>query len=437
MVKLWAVLVLVAIALPGGSFSKQLRCTMELDRSCSLVGAIVNPDEIMSTSVSSSNPATLTAIQFSRASVTAIPPGMFQTFPKLETLNATAANIKQVLSNNFADAKTLQELYLGGNKIHDLPEEAFFGARRLRTLDLSNNALTLIEGTAFKRLRELKTLLLGGNSLTELQPTVFGDLSELENLELQQNELGAIGDRLFEGCTSLSKLNVSYNALKSFDMAQFERRWIFDVIDVSHNSLASVTVPSSLRQLVATGNGIRRVASGAANGSEMILLKMPHNKLTSMDDLPALEKLISLDLSFNQIREFDFASVARFGKLVLLKLDGNQLETVSNGLTAPITHLKYVHLADNQFTHLDLGVLRTVPRVLKLDLRRNRLERLLVNDLSGSYPVLVRMMLEGNRFRCEAVRALVKELKESITAYAMTRGDCRKDQKLVDGICCS
>uniref|UniRef100_A0A6E8VNZ8 Leucine rich immune protein (Coil-less) n=1 Tax=Anopheles coluzzii TaxID=1518534 RepID=A0A6E8VNZ8_ANOCL len=437
MVKLWEIVVMVAIALPRSTFAKQLSCTMELDRSCSLIGAKVSSDEILTTTFASSNPSTLSTIQFARSSLTGIPPAMFQTFPKLESLNATGSDIKQIQSRNFADAKTLQSLYLRGNKIHDLPDVAFFGASRLQTLDLSDNAIATIESTAFKRLRELKTLLLGSNSLTELQPGVFDDLSDLERLELQQNGLGSIDDRLFQGCHSLTALNVSHNALKTFNVAQFERRWSFDLIDASYNKLSVVRIPPNLRQLVAIGNGIRTVESTATNGSELILLKLPHNKLTSVDEVPVFEKLISLDLSFNRIREFDFRSAARFGKLVLLKLDGNQLESVSNSLTAPITHLKYVHLADNQFTHLDLNVLRTVPRILKLDLRRNQLERLAVTDLAGSFPVMVRIMLEGNRFRCADSRPLLKELKESITAYAMTRNDCRKEENLIDGICCS
>uniref|UniRef100_A0A182PHQ8 Uncharacterized protein n=1 Tax=Anopheles epiroticus TaxID=199890 RepID=A0A182PHQ8_9DIPT len=434
---MWAIVVMVAIALPQSVFSKQLVCTMELNRSCSLIGAKVSSDDVPTATFSSPNPTTLSRVQFSRSSLTAIPPAMFQTFPKLETLNASSSDIKQVQSNNFAGAKALQALYLRGNKIHELPALAFFGANRLQTIDLTDNAINTIEATAFKRLRDLKALLLAGNSLTELPTGVFDDLSEMESLELQQNELASLGDRLFQGCPSLTSLNVSHNALKTLNLAQFERRWNFDLIDASYNQLTVVRIPPNLRQLVAIGNGIRTVESTATNGSELILLKLPHNKLTNVDELPVFEKLITLDLSFNRIREFDFRSVTRFGKLVLLKLDGNQLESVSNSLTAPITHLKYVHLADNHFTHLDLDVLRTVPRLLKLDLRRNRLEQLSVTDLSDSFPVMVRLMLEGNRFRCEASRPLLKELKGSITAYAMTRNDCRKDQNLIDGICCS
>ncbi|XP_049299541.1 insulin-like growth factor-binding protein complex acid labile subunit [Anopheles funestus] len=437
MVKLCVVLVMVAIALPQSAFSKQLVCNMELSRSCSVVGAKVSSDEITSTEFISPNPSTLTRVQFSRSTLAAIPPAIVQNFPKLEAINATASDIKQVQSNNFAGAKSLQTLYLSGNKIHELPREAFFGANRLQTLDLSDNEISAIDATAFKRLRDLKTLLLGGNKIAELDPAVFDDLSELEILKLQQNALSSIAEQVFRGCPSLTTLNISHNVLKTFNLAQFERRWNFDLIDVSYNHLETVRIPPNLRQLVAIGNGIRTVESTAVNGSELIFLKLTNNKLTSMDELPVFDKLISLDLSYNMIREFDFGSVARFGKLVLLKLDGNQLQSLSNSLTEPITHLKYVHLADNQFVHLNLDVLQTVPRVLKLDLRRNKLERLMVTDLYDSFPVMVRMMLEGNPFRCEDIQPLLKQLKGSITAYAMTRNDCRKEQNLIDGICCS
>ncbi|XP_050074722.1 leucine-rich repeats and immunoglobulin-like domains protein 2 [Anopheles maculipalpis] len=437
MVKLCIVLVMVAAVLPQSVFSKKLSCRMEPNRSCSLIDIKLYADEVMHTEFVSPNPSTLTKVQFERSTLAAISPAMFQTFPKLDTVNASNSEIKRVYSNTFADARSLLSLYLRGNKINELPAEAFFGANRLEVLDVSHNGISTIHSTAFKRLRNLKTLKLNENSITQLDSNVFDDLSEMENLELQQNDLSTIGDLVFSGCPSLTTLNVSHNALKTFSMAQFERRYNFDLIDVSHNHLELVNIPASLRQLVATGNGIRTVESNAINGSALILLKMPQNKMTSVDEIPPFDKLITLDLSYNKIYEFDFSSIIRFPKLLLLKLDGNQLESVSNSLEKPLTHLKYVHLADNRFVHLDLNVMQAVPRVLKLDLRRNQLERITVTDLSDSFPVMVRLMLEGNRFRCEDNKQLIRELKGSITAYAMTRKDCRKNENLIEGICCS
>ncbi|XP_058123868.1 leucine-rich repeat transmembrane neuronal protein 2-like [Anopheles ziemanni] len=430
---------MAAILLPG-AFPKQLQCTPEPDGSCSLIGSKVSTEEIMSTTFGSTkSPEKLTKVQFVRSSMSAIPPGLFQAFPKLEVVNGSACDVKQVFTRNYASAKALIELYLRGNKIHNLPEEAFFGASRLQTLDLTSNAIANIDETAFKRLRELKTLLLAENTLTELKPLVLNDLPDLETLHLQQNQLRTISNRQFQGTPSLTHLNISHNALKSFVMEQFERAWTFDVIDVSYNALTEVMIPNSLRELVAIGNGIRKIGKVApdANASALTQLRLPHNKLDNVDSIPTFEKLIVLDLAYNQIRTFDFASIAKFTNLMLLKLDGNQLETVSNSLAQPITNLKYIHLADNHFVQFNLDVLRTVPRVLKLDLRRNRLEQLSVNDLSDSFPVLIRLMLEGNQLRCEANRKFVKELKSSIASYTMKRDDCTKTQNLIDGICCS
>ncbi|XP_052871776.1 carboxypeptidase N subunit 2-like [Anopheles cruzii] len=425
----------LALVLPAVP-AKQFNCMLERDMSCTISGAKLSMDELPGSTFAAINPSLVKRMQFSRSSISALPATAFDAFPKLETLNASGSDLKQILPNTFGTAKVLQELYLGKNVLHSLPEDAFYGANRLKTLDLSDNSIATIEGSAFRRLRELKTLLLGGNHLGALPSALFNDLSELETLELQQNNLVAIDDQLLEGCTSLTKLNVSHNALKALRMEQFERRWSFDVIDASYNSLDTVKIPSNLRQLVATGNGIRTVQLNGVS-SELILLKVPHNKLDSVDGLPTLEKLISLDLSFNHIRTFDFNSIARFGKLILLKLDGNQLQSVSNSLTGPITHLKYVHLAHNQLVRFDLNVLATVPRIIKLDLSRNQIESLSVKDLSESFPVLVRLLLEGNNLRCDDNRKFVKELKSSITAYAQTRNECRKEQKLVDGLCCS
>uniref|UniRef100_A0A2M4A6L8 Putative membrane glycoprotein lig-1 n=1 Tax=Anopheles triannulatus TaxID=58253 RepID=A0A2M4A6L8_9DIPT len=433
--RLTVCLALVGLLLPA-VLAKEFRCTMELDRSCSVIGAKLAANELNDATIISPNPSTLNKLQFTGSNLASLPPSLFTNFPKLEIVNASGADLKQFPSNTLATAKALQELHLRGNRIHNLPQDAFFGANRLTTLDLSNNEINSIDGSAFRRLRDLKILLLAGNQIVQLPEDVFRDLTELEELELQGNRLSSLGNTMLAGCTSLRKLNLSRNALKAIELEQFERRWSFDVIDLSGNALQTVMIPSNLRELVATGNGIRSVQLNGVS-SELILLKMPHNKLESLDRLPTLEKLISLDLAYNQIRQFDLQSVARFGKLVLLKLNGNQLETVANGLPGPVTHLKYLHLADNRLKQLDLNAaFGKVPRLITLDLSGNQLERVSVNDLSGSFSVLVRLKLQGNALQCEANRPFLKELKQSVTAYALTPNDCRKGQQLIDGLCC-
>ena len=78
----------------------------------------------------------------------------------------------------------LEELYLGANKLREIPAE-IGNLKELRLLDISNNELVHLP-TSMKKLDYLEKLYLGYNKLTAL-PTEIGDLTNLKEMYVRGN----------------------------------------------------------------------------------------------------------------------------------------------------------------------------------------------------------------------------------------------------------
>ena len=101
----------------------------------------------------------------------------------------------------FQELVSLQELYIGGNKI------------------------TSIEAQTFLNLRNLRMLSIDLNKITSIEEQTFADQNNLERLNLHHNQLTTLSYDMFTGSPSLNHLNIESNniitlnasVLKDFD----------------------------------------------------------------------------------------------------------------------------------------------------------------------------------------------------------------------------
>ncbi|XP_053690474.1 leucine-rich repeats and immunoglobulin-like domains protein 1 [Sabethes cyaneus] len=421
---------------PKFSLARDYRCALEENKCLFRDVQLKTSDSLVKATFSSSSSNSPTkSVKFESSSMVQLPAAIFQRFPDVEVIDGSFSGIKTLPSGSFSSARSVREVHLAGNKISMLVNNLFDGAARINNIDLAQNDISDVEANAFSGLNQLKMLNLSNNRIALLSPNVFSALTEVEVVELQNNLLSKIDDGLFTACTSLITLNVSHNALQKFELRQFLREWSVDAIDVSYNRLKTVGIPKNLRKLVASNNQIQSVEVFGKEPS-VIFLRLSHNKLTSVDQIPNLNKLVTLDVSYNELETFDFNSVTKFKNLILLKLDGNKISTISNTLPSDVRYLKYIHLAHNRLARLDMDTFRTLPRIIKLDLGYNQLTELSAKRISDKFPVLVRLILDGNDFRCDQLGELTKELKYAITEYKSTVEKCKTGQRLLNGICC-
>lgn len=82
--------------------------------------------------------------------------------------------MKYLREGEFAALKSIEEIYLDGNKISALSEEAF-KQTRLRVLSLAYNGLVSVDRSAFVN-STVDTLDLSGNKFESLNKLIFLDL---------------------------------------------------------------------------------------------------------------------------------------------------------------------------------------------------------------------------------------------------------------------
>ena len=92
------------------------------------------------------------------------------------------------LPTSIQKLNQLDNLYLSGNKLTELPSE-IGDLKELRKLDVSNNQLVSLP-TSIQKLNQLEELYLYDNRLTEL-PSEIVDLRKLRRLGVRGNPLSS------------------------------------------------------------------------------------------------------------------------------------------------------------------------------------------------------------------------------------------------------
>lgn len=111
-------------------------------------------------------------------------------------------------------------LYLDGNVVNDLPNNAFIGRKNLQQLYLNSSALNRIQKRAFTGLLSLEIIHLAQNQLRALHGHEFDNLHQLRELYLQNNVIDYISNDTFAPLKSLQILRLDGNRLVTMTMFQ-------------------------------------------------------------------------------------------------------------------------------------------------------------------------------------------------------------------------
>ena len=82
-----------------------------------------------------------TRMSLSFASITSIPDGVFEKFPRLEYLSINGNDISRINSNMFKGLSKLKNLVLEFNSIKSIENDSFVDLVNLELLSLNNNEL--------------------------------------------------------------------------------------------------------------------------------------------------------------------------------------------------------------------------------------------------------------------------------------------------------
>lgn len=127
----------------------------------------------------------------------------------LEGNNLTSLSHDKV---SRAALTNLQALYLEGNKINYIPENAIRDFPSMKVLDLTNNGLLKLHQNSFTFSTNLTTLLIAQNkNLTLPKEDVFLFSSSITRVDLSDNNIETLNVKIFRGLTNLTYINIARN----------------------------------------------------------------------------------------------------------------------------------------------------------------------------------------------------------------------------------
>ncbi|KAF4521080.1 hypothetical protein B566_EDAN012380 [Ephemera danica] len=192
---------------------------------------------------------------------------------------------------------------------------------------------------------------------------------------------------------------------------------------------------------------------GPREEASVRLLSLQHNAITRLDGLPALPRLVFLDLYDNQLERLvgigvlPNLRVLLIGKnrpgfqdllrLEVLDLHGNRLTKLGRGLEA-LSELKVLNVAGNQLRGVSNHELQGLVRLQELNLRRNQLQQV---DALSKVSSLKKLFLSNNniqRFKpliVQTIGDLVNQRQwfDSMVELMNTSSSCGLLELSIDG----
>ncbi|XP_076246618.1 toll-like receptor Tollo [Calliopsis andreniformis] len=315
-----------------------------------------------------------------------LPPELLCPVQGLSTLNLTRNKLQDIVSLGFSEwvescTPNLEILDLSSNDLSALTDSALGNLRSLKVLKLQDNVINAVGDHALADLNMLRSLNMSSNKLVALPPELFAKTTELRELTLSNNSLTVLAPGLLDNLDELEVLDLSSNKLTNrwVNRNTFSRLVRLVLLDLSFNSLTRIDA---------------HVFKGLYS---LQILRLEHNEIETLTDgcFGSLTNLHSLTLSHNRIARFDPAHTVGLSALGQLFLDTNRLGTLQHHVFDNLTGLQDLSLSGNHLTEIPYAV-RVLHSLKTLDLGNNHVSRI-DNDSFDGLSELYGLRLVDNR----------------------------------------
>ncbi|CAK6979458.1 leucine-rich repeat and fibronectin type III domain-containing protein 1-like protein, partial [Scomber scombrus] len=160
--------------------------------------------------------------------------------------------------------------------------------RQTAELRLMDNFITTLRHRDFANMSSLIHLTLSRNTISQIRPYAFADLQDLHALHLDANRLTVLDDSHFQGLVNLRHLILANNQLHSISEGAFQDFLeTLEDLDLSYNNL--VNIPWDTIALLVSVN----------------TLSLDHNLIESVPEgiFSNLHKLARLDMTSNKLKK--------------------------------------------------------------------------------------------------------------------------------------
>lgn len=297
---------------------------------------------------------------------------------------------------------SLIQVSMSGNKLVALPAGLFAQAYFLEHVNLSNNSLSRLPFKLFRdQWKSLLSLDLSNNQLSGFEEKTFSNLTVLGKLDLSNNHFETLHPEAFKGTNSLEDLNLSHNRFFSLHPALFSSLASLKVVDLSGNLLTTIPPQMfaglpSMTNLMLEANLLEGLAQGVFDtNSRLRVLDLSHNKLynDALNAIRGLEGLQSLSLSHNFISSLDGAK--RLPSLWRLQASNNGISNLTTSDLEKFPALQVLDLSYNELEAVEPNAFKYSVSLQAIRLDSNRLAR--VDNLFQSLPNLTWLNVSANR----------------------------------------
>ncbi|KAI8484887.1 hypothetical protein Bbelb_372940 [Branchiostoma belcheri] len=312
-------------------------------------------------------------------------PSCLQHLTVLKHLDLSYNRIKTVGDASLTGLQNLKYLYLSGNGIVSMADNAF-SHLWLTRLNLSSNNLTTVP-TSLTSMSSMKMLSLGGNPLRQVPPGMLQSMPALHTLELQKVGLSYLPSGAFSN-SSLTHLSLAFNHLQALPMDVFSG--------------------TALKVLQLQGNLFSQFPRAAATLETLQTLDLRHNNiamLQQVDDFSRLTNLTRLLLHNIGLRRIDKEDIFHgMESLEELDLSGNDVTTLPPNTFHSLPSLRRILLGQNRLQSLPINIFSNLTMLRYIDLSHNELEYLSVLSVTTmpkeSTPSQT-VLLENNPWYCD------------------------------------
>ena len=234
-------------------------------------------------------------------------------------------------ANAFIDYGDTEEISFHVFSVNHIGDGAFNGLSGLKRLYLPRSMITEVRQMTFSGLISLENLYLGQNRIAIIADEAFIELGNLKKLNLEKNNLSLITRRTLNGLRNLEHFDLSHNQLKSLESEMFGNTLNLKVLKLSNNMISTIE-PGAFK-------GLRVIDSIELNDNYMQVI-IPG----TFQDLSSLKQL---NLSKNRIVDLETGSLGGLTGLLDLQLKGNILSSVEKRVFAELPRPLILDIRNN------------------------------------------------------------------------------------------
>lgn len=363
----------------------------------------------------------------SSTGITSISSSVFKAMYGVKALNISHNLLDDIPPFTFADGKVLESLDVSYNLLEKIDGKIFSGLVKLKMLDLSNNEINTIEKNAFVGLESLEVLKLCNNSLATLDPSIFGKIP-IKFLHIHNNQL--INFDLPSFNISLDTIDLSNNKLTVYTQDEV---FMAKNMILNHNELTKLNLLGPVYSLEAHHNKI----SDFEISTEVHIINLSNNQIKDFKKFSELVALRQLDLSFNELAEFQDSSFASLKNLEELYIQRSNLKTIHLGTFYMQMNLRVLDISYNELKSINLDHFIAMNVLEELYIDGNSLTEIKQEDIENIFREIKVISISHNNWDCTYLTTIIKRMNSRHIKVIGDLEDEEKDSKTVMGIKCS